>query len=225
MSMPYSEIELAISDRIGRPIRVTAAASECLNGLARELPLPSWELWLLNKLLGVAPKARTQCHLLAGYRYHDLLAIFEGKNKFVDYDWPESAAQPTVEEVQEGPDLQATLLWRLRLPQPESLEGVLDMLLGERPTGGVTVIQMGAEPVPIAESVAAVFGLDDLLYLLFRTLYSGSRISDTGIALLILGGRSQSEMHLGKYNRWFLDGFEGMVFDTGDPPAQDNDAK
>jgi hypothetical protein len=89
MLVPHSEIELAISDRIGRPIRVTAAASECLNGLARELPLSLWELWLLNQLLGVAPKARTQCHLLAGFRYHDLLAIFEGKNKFVDYDWLE----------------------------------------------------------------------------------------------------------------------------------------
>ena len=38
------KIELAVSDRIGRPIRVTAAASECLNGLARELPLHLWEL-------------------------------------------------------------------------------------------------------------------------------------------------------------------------------------
>jgi len=225
MSVPHSEIERAISDRIGRPIRVTETASECLSELARELPLPSWELWLLNRLLDAAPKARTQCYLLADYRYRDLLAIFEGKNKFVEYDWPESADRPTVEDIQEGPDLRDSLLWRLRLPQPVSLEGVLDMLLGERPAGGVAVIYMESEPMPIAESVSAFFGIDDLLYLLFRTLYAGSRISDTGIALLILGGRSQPEMHLGKYNRWFLDGFEGIAFDTGDPPSPENHAE
>ena len=59
---------------------------------------------------------------------------------------------------------------------------------------------MGSTPPSIAESTLLVFGSDDLLYLLFRTLYAGSRISDTGISLLILSGRSQSEMHPGKYN-------------------------
>ena len=225
MTMPHTVIERAISDRIGNPVRVTAAAAECLSTLANELPLPSWELRLLDKLLQLAPRARMQCELLVDFRYRDLLAIFEGKNKFVDYDWPDDAAHPTVEHVQEGPDLQATIAWCLRLPQPDSLEGVLDMLLGERPTGGVVVIQMGSEPAPVAESVSAVFGLNDLLYLLFRTLYAGGCISDTGIALLILSGKRQAQLHLGKVNRWFLDEFEGIKFDTGDPPAQSKAAE
>jgi len=222
MSVPHSEIERAISDRIGSPIRVTEAASECLSELAGELPLPSWELWLLNRLLNVAQRAHPQWNFLADFQYRDLLAIFEGNNRFVEYDWPECAARPRVEDIQEGPDLQDTLLWRLRLPQPHSIEGVLDMLLGDRPTGGVAVIHMNAEPGPIDESISALFGVEDILCLLFRTLYAGSRISDIGIALLILGGRSQSEMHLGKYNRRFLDHFEGIEFDTGDPPSAEN---
>ena len=120
MTVPHTAIERAISDRIGNPFRVTAAAAECLSTLANELPLPSWELRLL---------------------------------------------------------------------------------------------------------VSAVFGLNDLLYLLFRTLYAGGCISDTGIALLILSGKRQSQLHLGKVNRWFLDEFEGFKFDTGDPPAQSKAAE
>jgi hypothetical protein len=52
MTVPHTVIERAISDRIGNPVRVTAAAAECLSTLANELPLPSWELRLLDMLLG-----------------------------------------------------------------------------------------------------------------------------------------------------------------------------
>jgi hypothetical protein len=223
MPISHAELESGISERIGKPIRVTVAAMECLRALENAMPLTSWELWLLDRLLQMAPQARSQCHLLADFRYRDLLAMFTGRNKFTEYDWPETASHPKVEEIQEGPNLPETLVWRLRLPQPSSIEGVLEMLLGERPTGGVAVIHMGTEPVSISDSVLPLFGLDDLLYLLFRTLYAGSRISDTGIALLILGGRSESEMHLGKYNRWFLDSFEGIGFETGDPPSAEHE--
>jgi hypothetical protein len=37
--------------------------------------------------------------------------------------------------------------------------------------------------------------------------------------------KTQSQLHLGKVNRWFLDEFEGFKFDTGDPPAQSKAAE
>jgi len=87
------------------------------------------------------------------------------------------------------------------------------------------IYNVAFNPEFVYNRLKTIEDIDDLLYLLFRTLYAGSRISDTGIALLILGGRSQPEMHLGKYNRWFLDGFEGIAFDTGDPPSPENHAE
>lgn len=217
MSISHLQVEGAISSRLGKPVGLSLEAFNVLRHLHEKLPMTSWELGLLHELLTRSPGLRSQCHLLVDFRYRDLLAIFEGHHRYTEYQWREGPERFYEECVQEGPDLRGSLLWRLRLPQPDSLEGVLDMLLGPRPTGGVNVVYVDAEPVPVEETVAWVFGLDDLMYLLFRTLYAGSRISDTGIVLLLLAGRTDSELHLGRYNRWFLDGFEGLVFETGDP--------
>lgn len=234
MSLTHHELNALISEKFGARLILTDKAAECLQALQETLPAVSWELQLLDIIVSrhraAAAAFSTALPELANFRYRDILPQFTGRNRFQEYDWVPDAKAPSLQEFQEGPYLPNTIVWRCRLPQPSSLDQIFERWAHGMPTGGVNVIYVnGRADAPalnssVPESSEAsqeeVVGVDDLIYLLFRELYAGARITDLGILLLLRRCERESELTLARQNRWYLDSFEGLALDTGDPPRE-----
>jgi hypothetical protein len=185
-------IESKLSSILGKKIKVTNKAKECLQRLAEsEQNFYSWHLKLLSIIFDVSPEI-----------WDILKEVDEGFNNFNfevldaqvrDY-FVKNESTPTVicDQISDFDDFLATLFFKAAN------------------TGGLGVVYTSPPPSK-AEIIEDTVTIDHLVGMLFYVLYAGYYESDLAVALLIMNNFG---IAFGRNNRRYLDELEHIMTKT-----------
>ncbi|QUS62550.1 hypothetical protein [Synechocystis sp. PCC 7338] len=188
-----ASIESKLSNLLGKEVKVTEKAKECLHRLAEsEKNFYSWHLKLLSIVFEVSPEI-----------LEILKKVDEGFNNF-NFELLDSQIKDYFADKESVP----TVVF----DQVSDFDNFLAILFVKpTDTGGLGVIYTSSPPPEKHRMIADILTIDHLVAMLFYVLYAGYYESDLAVALLIMNNYG---ITFSRNNRRYLDSLENIMTKT-----------
>lgn len=212
LSIIRKDIQTTIYEEIGKHVTLSERASICFEQFYYDKDFYSWQLKLLKSIFDTTPAVFNQLvNIDPCFKNFD----YKKLRKVIRSTWYWKYAQRSKSNKDKSLILPSSpeaifreYAQRSEINKEKKFSAIVHHLFSDPDPGEIAVLYLPSEPPPKKELIKKIITVDDLVLLLFWTLFAGEYVSDLAVSLLHMAGKP---IHMGSENRWYLETLQGIV--------------